>query len=83
MADLGIGQWHGRADDVVGEAVGVAAGNALSWRYTLKLPVDGKVIEVQLDDWMYLVDARVMLNKAAMSKFGIYLGEITLSFTKP
>ena len=83
LTDLGGGQWRGRADDVVGEAAGAAAGNALNWRYTLKLPVDGKVIEVQLDDWMYLVDARVMLNKAAMSKFGIYLGEVTLSFTKP
>jgi NOL1/NOP2/fmu family ribosome biogenesis protein len=44
--------------------------------------VDGKVYEVQFDDWMYLVDERVMLNKARMSKFGIYLGEVTLSFTK-
>jgi hypothetical protein len=24
----------------------------------------------------------VMLNKARMSKFGIYLGEVTLSFSK-
>jgi len=24
----------------------------------------------------------VMLNRSAMSKFGIYLGEVTLSFTK-
>ena len=35
------------------------------------------------DDWMVLMDERVMLNKAAMSKFGIYLGEVTLAFTKP
>jgi hypothetical protein len=44
--------------------------------------VDGKVYEVQFDDWMYLMDERVMLNKAAMSKFGFGLGEVTLSFTK-
>jgi hypothetical protein len=25
---------------------------------------------------------KVMLNKAAMSKFGIHLGEVTLSFVK-
>ena len=36
--------------------------------------------EVQFDDWMYLMDERVMLNKAVMSKFGIRLGEVTLSF---
>ena len=82
LTDEGGGRWSGRADDVLGVAQGVAAGNALNWRYTLKLPVDGKVYEVQFDDWMYLMDDRVMLNKAAMSKFGIHLGEVTLSFYK-
>ena len=82
LTDLGGGRYTGRADDVVGEAQGQAAGNALYWSYTLRLPVDGKVYEVQFDDWMYLVDERVMLNKARMSKFGIFLGEVTLSFTK-
>jgi hypothetical protein len=31
---------------------------------------------------MYLMDERVMLNKATMSKFGVKLGEVTLSFTR-
>jgi hypothetical protein len=83
LTDLGDGRYSGRADDVVGEAVGSAAGNALNWRYTLALKVDERIINVQFDDWMYLMNDRVMLNKAAMSKFGIYLGEVTLSFTKP
>jgi hypothetical protein len=83
LTDLGNGRYEGRADDVVGVAQGQAAGNALNWRYTLALPVDGKVWEVQFDDWMYLMDGRVMLNKAAMSKFGIHLGEVTLSFYRP
>jgi hypothetical protein len=82
LTDEGNGRWTGRADDVVGQAEGRAAGNALNWRYTLKLPVDGTVYEVQFDDWMYLMDERVMLNKAVMSKFGIRLGEVTLAFYK-
>lgn len=82
LTDEGNGRWTGRADDVVGVAEGRAAGNALNWRYTLALPVDGKVYEVQFDDWMFLMDDRVMLNKAVMSKFGVRLGEVTLSFTK-
>jgi hypothetical protein len=44
--------------------------------------VDGKVYEVQFDDWMYLMSDKVMLNKATMSKFGVRLGEVTLAFTK-
>jgi len=82
LKHLGNGRYEGRADDVVGVAQGQTAGNAFRWGYTLALPVDGKVYEVQFDDWMYLVDQRVMLNKAAMSKFGVFLGEVTLSFVK-
>jgi hypothetical protein len=76
------GNYTGTAGDVVGVAIGKAAGNALQWSYTLSLPVDGSVYEVQFDDWMYLMSERVMLNKAVMSKFGVRLGEVTLSFYK-
>ena len=76
------GRYSGTASDVVGEASGQAAGNALNWRYTLALPVDGRVWHVDFDDWMYLMDDRVMLNRAVMSKFGIRLGEVLLSFTR-
>ena len=83
LRQLPDGRYTGTADDVVGEAIGQAAGNALNWHYTLRLPVDGQVYEVQFDDWMYLMDAHVMLNKAAMRKFGFQLGEVTLAFSKP
>ncbi len=76
------GRYTGTAGDVIGEASGQEKGNAFRWGYTLNLPVDGRNIEVQFDDWMYLMDDKVMLNKAVMTKFGIRLGEVTLSFVK-
>ena len=76
------GNYTGTAGDVLGEANGQEKGNAFRWGYTLKLPVDGKIVEVQFDDWMYLMTDKVMLNKAAMSKYGFKLGEVTLSFVK-
>lgn len=82
LKHLGGGRYSGRADDVVGEAQGAVAGNAFQWRYTMRLPVDGRVWEVDFDDWMFLIDDRVMLNRATMSKFGIRLGEVQLVFTK-
>ena len=82
LRKLGDGHFSGRADDVVGEARGETRGNTFHWTYTLNLPVDGRVFEVQFDDWMYLMTDKVMLNKAAMSKFGVRLGEVTLSFVK-
>jgi hypothetical protein len=82
LKKLADGRYTGRADDVVGEATGQERGNAFNWKYTMALPVDGRIVNVQFDDWMYLMDDKVMLNKAVMSKFGIQLGEVTLSFTK-
>ncbi len=82
LTSLGSGRYTGRAGDVVGVAQGEAAGNALRWRYVMALPVDGKVYEVDFDDWMFLMDDQVMLNRSAMSKWGVHLGDVTLSFYK-
>ena len=82
LKKLADGRYTGTADDVVGTAQGQARGNAFYWTYTLRLPVDGSVYDVTFDDWMYLMTDTVMLNKATMTKFGVRLGEVTLSFTK-
>ena len=76
------GRYSATAGDVVGTAEGVVSGNALRWTYVLALPVDGKIINVNMEDWMYLIDDKVMLNRTAMSKFGVGLGDVTLAFTK-
>jgi hypothetical protein len=82
LRDLGAGRFSGTADDVVGQAEGAGAGNALRWNYTLALPVDGRTWNVALDDWMFLIDERTLLNRSAMSKFGLHLGDVTLVITK-
>ena len=82
VTKLDANHYSGRADDVVGEASGEARGNALRWKYVMALPVDGKVYNVDFDDWMFLMDDRVMLNRSVMSKFGFRLGEVSLSFRK-
>jgi Protein of unknown function (DUF3833) len=82
LTKIGPNQYEGRAADVVGKADGIIAGNALNWKYVLALPVDGKVYNVDFDDWMFLIDERIMLNRAVMSKFGFTLGEVFISFKK-
>ena len=82
LTQLDDGHYSGRAADVVGEARGQQRGNAFRWQYTLALPVDGRIWEVQMDDWMYLMNDKVLLNKAVMRKFGVQVGEVTLTFTK-
>lgn len=75
-------KYIGTAADVDGEAIGVVAGNAFQWRYTLQLEVDKTVYHVNFDDWMFLMDQKIMLNRSEMSKFGINLGAVTLTFIK-
>ncbi len=82
MKKLPDGRYEGRADDVVGIGNGQQMGNAFRWGYTLNLPVDAKVYEVQFDDWMYQMDDKVVINKATMSKFGFRLGELVVNFKK-
>ena len=77
------GRYVATAADVVGQAQGAGVGAAFNWRYTLKLPVRGSVYEVQFDDWMYRIDDKIVINKVVMSKFGIRVGELVLSFSRP
>jgi hypothetical protein len=75
-------QYSGTASDVVGEAIGLSNGNALNWKYTLEVPVDGSPMEIQFNDWMFLQDKDTLINKAVMSKYGIYVGEVLIFFRK-
>ena len=70
------------AGDIVGEANGEEAGPAIRYNYTMAIPVSGTTYHFQFDDWMYQIDDEVVLNRATMSKFGVKLGEVTLSFRK-
>lgn len=74
--------YQGTAADVIGEAQGEASGNALRWTYKLALEVDGKTYHVDFDDWMFLMNDQIMLNRSAMKKWGIHLGEVLLTFVK-
>lgn len=74
--------YKGSAGDVVGEAAGRAEGNALNWRYKLRVPVSGKEWVLGMDDWMYLVDEQTLINRTQMSKWGLPVGEITLYISK-
>jgi hypothetical protein len=75
-------RFEGRADDVVGSAEGTAFGQALNWRYTLRLPFRDSTVDVQFDDWMFLQADDVLINRATVRKFGFKVGEVTLFFTR-
>lgn len=76
------GSWSGKAAGVIGEANGTLSGNALNFRYTFDLPVDDTRYEVQFDDWLFLIDENHMLNHAQISKFGVGVADLFISFSK-
>ena len=76
------GRYVGTAGDVIGEAEGRASGAAFYWRYVLQINVDNAPMQVTLDDWMYLIDDRHLLNKSSIIKYGIKVGEVVLSIAK-
>ena len=74
--------YEGLAEDVVGVAKGEVAGNAFHWEYTLVVNVDGSIYNFAFDDWMYLMNDQILINRAKMSKFGFKVGEINIVFIK-
>lgn len=74
------GRYLGQADDIVGVAEGQVRGNALNWRYRMDLKVGDGHWRVSFDDWMYLQPGGVLINRASVRKWGVELGQVTLSF---
>jgi len=77
---LNTGLYEGRADDIVGAATGKLSGNALNWVYVMDLKVGGDVWRVKFDDWMYLQDGGILINRAYVRRWGFLIGTVTLVF---
>ncbi|WP_286239135.1 DUF3833 family protein [Neptuniibacter halophilus] len=79
----GEGIYRGRAEGVVGEASGLIRENHLRWHYRFDLPLGQHKLRVKFDDQMLLMPDQILLNRARVSKWGLTLGQVTLSFCKP
>lgn len=87
LVKTGEDTWRGTAPGVIGEATGVEDGDRFNWRYTIDLPVpaaDGSAdtVRVTFDDWMWLLSEDRLLNRAYMQRFGVDVGDVTISFEK-
>ena len=82
LENLGNGNYKGTANDVVGTAMGTAKGSALYWRYQLEIQYQGEPLEVTLDDWMFLITDKRLINRTDIIKFGFKVGEVILTIEK-
>lgn len=78
----GPDRYVGRADGVVGRAEGRVLGPAVRWRYVFRLPVGGRTLRVNFDDWLYPQDAEIVIGRARVTKLGLRLGSVTLCFRR-
>lgn len=76
----GPNAYEGRRDDVVGVAKGTVRGNTLTLAYEVKLNTGGSTAQVRFDDTLVLTGPGRVVNRATVSKFGLAVGTVDLSF---
>ncbi len=87
LEKTGPDTWRGTAPGVIGAATGEERGDTFNWRYTIDLPVpaaDGTTdtFRATFDDWMWRLSDTRVLNRAYMSRLGVPVGEVILTFEK-
>lgn len=78
------GKYEGTMGDVVGRATTEVSGNAFQMLYVVKVPVgdDKKIYEFDVEDWMHMIDEKTLLSRTTMTKFGVRVANVTVSYRK-
>ena len=76
------GNYVGSANDVIGTSILKVAGNSLFLDYVLRVPYEDGTLDLKINDRMYLVSERVLINESKMTKWGFNVGQITLVIEK-
>lgn len=74
--------YEGTAGDILDKATGQIEGNAMRWAYQMDLDVGDKTYRITFDDWMFLMNDGVLINRSYLKKFGITVAELTLFMQK-
>ena len=79
---VGENRYRGSAGGVIGMAEGETRGRVFTWRYHFALPVGGKIWKVRFNDWMFLQNDEILINRAEVTRFGIRIGQLVCVFQK-
>lgn len=83
VTEIAPGKLAATAPDVPGGATGEQSGNAVAFNYKITIEREnGKSITLGSDDWMWAITDDIVLNRNQLSKFGIPVAELVISFTK-
>ncbi len=70
--------YTGTAGDVVGSGEVTVAGNSAFLDYVLRIPYGDGTLDVRIDDRMYLISPKILINESSLRKFGVKVGELVL-----
>lgn len=76
------GTYEGEAGDISGKAQGEGSGHAVRWKYQMNLKVDNTTYLITFDDWMFLMNDGVLINRSYLKKFGFKVAELTIFMQK-
>jgi hypothetical protein len=83
LVRTGSNRFAGTTPDCIGTALGEIDETGVTMTYLFRLRVGERTIPVRMEDKLYRLSERVLLNRAVMRKLGVRLGELTLVFEKP
>ena len=78
----GDGHFCAWAEDVQGPASGETRGGTVRWRYVLRIALGGRQWHVDMDDWMYALPDDVVLSRTRLSKWGVTLASMTVTYRR-
>lgn len=76
------GSYEGTAPDIIDKATGQTGGSAVRWNYVMDVPVDDTTYRLRFDDWMWVMNDGVLINRSYLKKFGITVAELTIFMQK-
>jgi len=82
ITKTGDNRYQGTASDILNKANGESNGSAMRWAYKMDLPVGDTTYRITFDDWMFLMNDGVLINRSYLKKFGVTVAELTLFMQK-
>ena len=79
---LGDGTYEGTASDIIDKATGNTSGSAARWNYVMDLPVKDTTYRINFDDWMWVMNDGVLINRSYLKKFGFTVSELSIFMQK-
>jgi len=70
------------AGDVIGTGIAQVRGNSMNLNYVLEVKYKDSPLQLQVDDWMWQVDNKTLLNESTLRKWGFKVGSIQLVIIK-